>query len=250
MSEKKRTGKAFIGCSGFSYEHWRGVFYPEDLLQKKWLEYYAKKFSTVELNVTFYRVPKESAFEGWRTRTPEKFIFVVKGSKLITHLKSLKDVDEPVSEFISRAGFLKEKLGLILWQLKPSHKIDLPLLKNFTEVLKAKAGAVRHAFEFRNQTWFTDEVYALLKEQEMTFCFADYPSGFPEPSDEFSYIYIRRHGPSGQAYRGCYSEEQLKELSARVKSWLSQGKDVYVYFNNDIGGYAPKNALYLKELIG
>lgn len=249
MREGKKKGKAFIGCSGFSYAHWRGNFYPETLAQGKWLEYYAEKFNTVELNVTFYRLPEPSTFMSWQERTPKGFIFVVKGSKLITHLKELKEVEEPLGQLVDRAKILKNKLGMFLWQLKPSHKLDVERLEDFTELLKKKAPGSWHAFEFRNSTWFTDSVYTLLKRQKMTFCFADWPTDFPEPSDDFPYIYLRRHGPAGQAYRGCYTKEQLSTLAQKIKGWLIQGKDVYVYFNNDIGGYAPQNALQLKQML-
>jgi len=250
MPARKKKARVYIGCSGFVYSHWREVFYPEGVPQRKWLEYYTEKFNTVELNVTFYRLPKESNFESWRKRTPEGFIFVVKGSKLITHQKMLKEVDSVLEELVGRASLLKEKLGPILWQLKPSFKLDLERLKDFVFLIREKYPELRCAFEFRNSTWFTDEVYQLLKEAEMTFCFADWPARLPEPGDDFPYIYVRRHGPEGQAYRGCYTEEHLKALAKEIKKWLSQGKDVYVYFNNDIGGYAPKNALRLKELVG
>ncbi len=249
MSPAKKKARAYIGCSGFVYRHWRGVFYPEELSQYRWLEYYAEKFDTVELNVTFYRLPNPSSFKSWKKRTPDDFIFVIKGSKLITHQKMLKDVESAVDELIERASLLEAKLGPILWQLKPSHKIDLEVLKDFTALLKEKYPNLRHAFEFRNKTWFEPEVYKILKKANMTFCHADWPTNLPQPSDDFPYIYIRRHGPEGQAYRGCYSEKQLKDLAKKIKKWLNQGKDVYVYFNNDIEGYAPQNALQLKKLI-
>jgi len=246
----KAKGKTFVGCSGFSYAHWKGVFYPKEIAPNKWLEFYAQRFNTVELNVTFYRLPKQSVFKSWQKRTPKGFIFVVKGSKLITHFKMLKQVKEPLKELIERVSGLGEKLGLMLWQLKPSQKLDWLLLAEFVELLKESSPKLRHSFEFRNSSWFVPEVYKLLSDARMTVCLADYPARLPEPSDDFPYIYIRRHGPESSAYRGCYSQEQLKALAERIKNWLNQGKDVYVYFNNDLQGYAPENALQLKKYLG
>lgn len=238
-----------VGCSGFSYAHWRGPFYPEEIAQNKWLEFYARHFNTVELNVTFYRLPKEAVFKSWQRRTPKGFTFVVKGSKLITHLKMLKQAKKPLKELIKRSSELGNKLGLILWQLKPSHKLDLLLLTEFVELLKESSPQIRHSFEFRNPSWFVPEVDKLLADAKMTVCLTDYPPILPEPSDEFPYIYIRRHGAEGYTYRGCYTQKQLSELAERIKSWLNQGKDVYVYFNNDLRGYAPENALQLKKYL-
>jgi len=249
MSQAIKPGKAYIGCSGFVYDHWKGIFYPPNLPQPRWLEYYAEKFDTVELNVTFYRLPKQSIFEGWRKRTGKGFIFALKGSKLITHMKQLKAVNEAVREFMNRAELLKNKLGIVLWQLKPSSKINVSRLQNFIGLLRTKCPDKRHAFEFRNETWFDPQVYGLLKTAGMTFCRADWPTGLPQPGEDFPYLYIRRHGPHGQAYTGSYREPELKALTQEIKVWLGQGKDVYVYFNNDIGGYAVENALRLKEMI-
>jgi len=241
--------RAYIGCSGFVYNHWRGDFYPEDLPSWKWLEYYAGKFNTVELNVTFYRLPKESTFQGWRMRTGRDFTFVIKGSRLITHLKQLRGVAGPLDELMTRGLALKDKLGLVLWQLKPRSRLNLRRLKNFIRLLRKKYPGVRQAFEFRHPSWFVPQVYGLLRDSGMTFCMADAPAGLPEPPDDFPYIYVRRHGPQGMAYTGSYGEMELRELAKRIRGWIGRGKDVYVYFNNDLGGYAPKNALRLKELV-
>jgi len=250
MASGKKSVRVEIGCSGFVYKHWKGDFYPAELPQRKWLEYYAEKFDTVELNITFYRLPRESVFAGWHERTPPGFKFVLKGSKLITHWKRLAGVEDAVSELVGRGRLLKDKLGLILWQLPPGDQMEFERLESFVRLLKKTAPGLRQAFEFRNPSWFMPEVYDLLREADMTFCYADWPQGLSELPDDFPYLYIRRHGPAGQAYRGSYSEKHLAELAQSLKNWRGQAKDVYVYFNNDLGGHAPRNALRLKELLG
>lgn len=243
-----KSGRAWIGCSGFSYAHWKdGVFYPPGLNPRQWLEFYAEKFSTVELNVTFYRLPPAANFRSWRERTPKKFLFVLKGAKLITHLQEWQNVSRPVRQFMERAQILEDKLGPILWQTKPSFRKNLARLREFVKLL-SRFPARRHAFEFRHPSWFDDEVYEVLAEAGMTVCRADYPLNLPEPPDGFAFLYLRRHGPAGHAYRGCYSAEQLSTEAQHLREWVREGKEVFVYFNNDIGGHAPANALELKRL--
>lgn len=241
-------GKVYVGCSGFSYKHWAGgVFYPEGVAQRKWLEYYAGRFGTVEMNVTFYRLPKEETFKSWRERTPDDFLFVFKGSRFITHRQGLKGASDSVKRFMDSVSLVGDKLGPVLWQTKPSYQKDLPRLKSFIKVLSGWPGT-RYAFEFRHESWFDDEVYGILAEAGMTAVRGDYKERLPKPSDEFSFIYVRRHGP--QRYSGSYTTDQLRADAKDIGKWLKAGKDVYVYFNNDIGGHAPKNALELLRIVG
>jgi uncharacterized protein YecE (DUF72 family) len=156
-----------IGCSGFLYDHWRGPFYPEDLPRNLWLDYYCRQFSTVELNVTFYRLPERETFAKWYLATPEGFVFSLKGSRFITHVKKMKDCAEPIEAFYSRASVLKEKLGVILWQLPPTLNMDVERLKEFLEALRPYR--VRNAFEFRNKTWINKKIFTLF-EKENTAC--------------------------------------------------------------------------------
>jgi uncharacterized protein YecE (DUF72 family) len=284
--------KAYIGTSGYIYDHWYGVFYPEDLTKDKWLEYYCKFFDTVELNVTFYRLPFESAFRGWYKRTPDDFLFTVKGSRFITHVKKLKDPKESLELLFNRAKHLKEKLGMVLWQLPPQLKVDSQKLENFCKLLqgyhknplerKNVISEARHSFEFRHESWFCDEIYSILKKYNMALVVCDYPFilerapmvpsrrdqaepalrasvaalppfktnrkliQVPETAD---FIYLRRHGATA-LYASNYSDEQLKQDAEQIKKWLKSGKDVYIYFNNDAEGYAVKNALKLRKLVG
>ena len=281
LAEPCRSPRSLIGTSGYTYDHWFGVFYPEDLPKNKWLEYYNKFFDTVELNVTFYRLPLDSVFKNWFKRTSDKFLFTVKGSRFITHIKKLKDPKEPLELFLKRTKNLQEKLGMVLWQLPPQFGIESELrnlklktknekrqlkikkLIEFCELLKKLSPKkVRHAFEFRHESWFCEEIYEILKKYNMALVICDYPFQLaiseqrsairdrkqiviPETAD---FIYLRRHGATA-LYASNYSDEQLKQDAEQIKKWLKSGKDVYVYFNNDARAYAVKNALKLKELL-
>lgn len=236
-----------IGTSGFIYDHWKGRFYPQGLAQNKWLEYYAKHFDTVELNVTFYRLPTEAAFRGWNERTPSKFVFAIKGSRFITHMKRMNDVAEPLKTFFERARPLSRKIGAVLWQLPPRFARNDERLRSFLGRLGRHK--FRHAFEFRHGSWFDKGVDRILKMRGAAAVDADWASvaelSFPHPRP---FLYIRRHG-AGTRYGGNYSDRQLKADAHYIRE-CGRRKAVFVYFNNDAEGYAVKNALRLKELLG
>ena len=240
--------RIFLGTSGYSYQHWKSVFYPEDLRENLWLSHYAGFFDTVELNVTFYRLPKESAFLSWHKRTPKNFKFSVKGSRFITHVKKLKDSSQPLKLFFSRVKLLKEKLGPVLWQLPPAFKADSKRLKAFLNCLKQYKG-VRHVFEFRNETWYSTEILDMLKGEGRALCSADWPTFARDIHITADFIYLRRHGQGARLYGGCYTNRQLKKDAEIIKKHLKEKRDVYIYFNNDADGYAVKNALELKRLV-
>lgn len=235
----------FIGTSGWNYPHWsEGVFYPEDLSQSRWLEYYTEFFNSVELNVTFYRLVQKKTFQNWYKRTPRDFYFVAKGSRFITHIKKLNDPREPLDLFMNNVLELREKLAAVLWQLPPSFKKDLKRLEAFLELIK-KIG-IRQVFEFRNNTWFDKEVYTLLKKYNGCLCIA-HSNRFPcikELTSDF--LYLRFHG-GGSLYSSNYSDKELKEWMSFAKAF--NDKDVLAFFNNDAYGYAVKNALRFKELL-
>ncbi|MFQ6093050.1 MAG: DUF72 domain-containing protein [bacterium] len=240
--------RVLIGTSGFSYRHWADdVFYPSDIPQRQWLEYYSEHFPTVELNVSFYRLPTEKTFKGWLLKTPEDFTFALKGSRFITHVKKLTDCQEPLHIFFERVKILRGRCEVVLWQLPPGFKVDIERLRSFVRMLR-KFRKVRHAFEFRNRTWFCDEVYSILGEQGHTVCGADWPGLKVEPPEDFSFIYIRRHGP-GRLSGSSYSDEQLKTEAKKIRKWLGKKERVYVYFNNDFGGYAVRNAKALMDMV-
>ncbi|ACM19687.1 protein of unknown function DUF72 [Geotalea daltonii FRC-32] len=238
--------KVQIGCSGFNYNHWRGTFYPEKLPQRLWFAHYFSVFSTVELNVTFYRLPQLSVFQHWREQTPENFQFVIKGSRFITHIKKLKEVEEPLQRFFDAASGLGDKLRVVLWQLAPSFFLDLERLSRFLELLDRYP--VRNAFEFRNESWFCEQGVELCRGHNAAICLADWPQYLYEWAPTADFIYLRRHGHGGD-YAACYSEEELSRDAERIRSYLKDGRDVYIYYNNDALGFAPQNALRLAELL-
>ena len=243
--------RVFVGTSGYNYRHWwDGVFYPRTLPQKGWLEFYSQFFDTVELNVTFYRLPNRKTFEGWYQRTPGHFLFSIKGSRFITHIKRLRDCQKPVEAFFDHAQGLREKLGVILWQLPPNFKLNLERVKEFCDLLGdiSASNPIRQAFEFRDRSWFCSEIYGLLEEHNFSLCLAHSPVLPSVERTTADYIYIRFHG--GESLSGPnYSEGELRDWSKRIGGWLRGGLDVYSYFNNDAFGFAVKNASALRELL-
>jgi uncharacterized protein YecE (DUF72 family) len=240
-----------IGTSGYNYPHWwNGAFYPSHLPQRKWLEFYSDYFDTVELNVSFYRLPKKEVFGGWYKRTPERFSFAVKGSRFITHIKRLKDCREPLSLLLDNASLLKEKLGVILWQLPPRFKFQKERLEEFGVLLSTlpRSKTIRHAFEFRDESWFCQEAFRILGEFNFAFCIA-HGSGLPYMERVTSnFVYLRFHGGE-LLYGSNYSDKELKGWAEKIEGWEKKNKTVFVYFNNDAYGFAIKNALTLKKLV-
>jgi len=243
--------RTFVGTSGYNYSHWSdGVFYPGGLSEREWLEYYANFFNTVELNVSFYRLPKRSTFEGWRKRTPEDFTFVVKGSRYITHIKKLKDCGEALNLFFNHVEGLKEKLGAVLWQLPPNLHINCERLESFCKIIHdlKVSSLTRHSFEFRHRSWFCKEVYSILKKYGFSLCIAHSNYWPYEEVTTSDFVYLRFHG--GEILYGSnYSEKELRDWASKARYWMGKGKDIYAYFNNDAHGFAVKNALRFKELL-
>lgn len=235
-----------IGCSGFNYWYWKGRFYPEDLPQNRWLEYYSKFFNTVELNVTFYRLPLAKTFDRWRKETPDNFLFSLKGSRFITHVKRLIEIEEPLKLFFERAQRLGKKFEVALWQFSPGFKLDIERLYRFLELLKGYN--IRNALEFRHNSWIIEDIVNLCKKYNVSLCMADWPEFIDELPVTSDFVYIRRHGEGG-SYSTCYSEEELKKDAKRIKRYLKDGKDVFIYFNNDYNAYAVKNAQQLKSMM-
>jgi uncharacterized protein YecE (DUF72 family) len=234
-----------IGTSGYSYKHWRGRYYPEDLKPSEWLSHYVRDFDTVELNNTFYHLPTEEAFDNWRKSTPPDFVFAVKGSRFLTHMIKLKDPERGLMNFMPRAMRLKKKLGPVLWQLPPKWNANVERLDAFLLLLPEKR---RYAFELRNPTWMNKDVYAVLRRHNAAFCIYEL-AGLQSPLEVTAdWTYIRLHGPTRFKYQGSYSDEQLSEWAARIRSWAKKMKAIYVYFDNDDSGYAVQNALTLKRL--
>lgn len=240
-----------VGTSGWHYAHWAGgVFYPDGMGSDEWLGHYAKSFDSVEINNTFYHLPREETFESWRRAVPEGFEFAVKASRFITHVKRLKEPGEGISRFLSRAGLLREKLGPVLFQLPPSMERDEGRLRAALEYLSEQrvVPQVHAVFEFRNASWLVNEVYEELERHGAALCVSDLEVCPVERPLDSGFVYVRRHGPTGP-YMGSYTDEQLRSDAAKIRNWLKDERAVHVYFNNDAEGYAVKNALRLKELV-
>ncbi|MBW3559144.1 MAG: DUF72 domain-containing protein [Proteobacteria bacterium] len=234
-----------IGCSGWLYKHWRGDFYPSGLKQKDELAFYTQRFDTAEINASFYRMPGETAAAGWRERTPEGFVFAWKAWRYITHLKRLKDPEEPVGFMFSRTEGLGPKLGPILYQLPPGMQLNHERLAAFLAVLPQ---GPRHAFEFRHPSWYEPAVFELLREHDASLVLSDHHHAPAPWETTASWVYLRGHGPGGR-YWGDYPQAALQDWAARIANWKSEGRDVFCYFDNDIGGAAPRDALRLKALL-
>ena len=238
-------GAVRVGCSGWQYKHWRGDFYPADLPQKRWFERYASVFDTVEINNSFYRLPEVDTFANWAARAPEPFLFAVKASRFLTHMKKLKDPEEPVERFFSRARALRKHLGPVLYQLPPGWKLDRDRLEHFLHVLPRD---VRHVLEFREPSWYTDDVYGLMQRHRVALCLHDMPGSATGRVRIGPFVYVRFHGASGR-YDGSYPEDRLATWADWLKGEMVVGADVYAYFNNDVGGHAPRDAVTLRRLL-
>jgi uncharacterized protein YecE (DUF72 family) len=235
-----------VGTSGFVYKHWKGIFYPVDLPAKQWLARYSAEFGTVELNNTFYRLPTADAVDGWRRGSPARFVFAVKGSRYLTHVKRLKD-PAGIAKFFDVVLRLRSKLGPVLWQLPPQMKPDLGRLETFLDALPRR---VKCAFEFRDAAWYSDDVCDLLDRHGAAFCEHDLVRG-PEgaalrpPRLTGGFRYLRFHGSTGK-YEGRYGADGLAPWA---RDLASEGLESWVYFNNDFGGHAVMDARALLQAV-
>ena len=238
-------GKIYIGTSGWHYKHWKGAFYPADIKDSSQFDEYRKSFSSVEINNSFYRLPTPEIFEMWRKTTPRNFVFAVKASRFITHMKKLNLDRGGTKKFFTSVKKLNEKLGVILFQLPPKWKVNAERLKNFIAVLPRK---YRYAFEFREHSWYNDEVYAILRTCNCAFCIYELEHHLSPLEVTADFVYVRLHGP-GNKYQGSYTLNVLKEWAKRCSDWQKHGKDVFIYFDNDQEGDAAFNALSLQKII-
>ena len=236
---------ARIGCSGWQYKHWRGEFYADTIPQTQWLEHYASVFDTVEINNSFYRLPEAATFARWGARVPMRFLFAVKASRYLTHMKKLKDPEEPVDRLFSRMRYLGRHLGPVLYQLPPGFSVDLSRLEHFLHVLPRKSS---HVVEFRDPSWYTDAVFDLLHRHGVALCLHDMRGSATGQLRVGPVVYVRFHGPTGH-YHGGYPAERLRSWAEWMRAQLDRGTDVYAYFNNDVGGHAPRDALTLRGFL-
>ena len=239
------TGTIRIGTSGWAYGHWQGAFYPEDLPGERRLPFYARHFDTVEINNSFYHLPAEDTLRRWRQAVPDEFVFAVKASRYITHMKKLKDPADSTRRFRARLDALGDQLGPILFQLPPTWGFDAGRLAGLLETL---GKGRRYALEFRDHSWHRPEALEILADHGAAFCIFDL-DGFTSPKEVTAdFTYLRLHGPDG-AYEGSYSDSALAGWAGALSSWAGQGVDVFCYFDNDDQGHAPRNALRLKEML-
>jgi len=233
----------YIGTSDWSYSHWKKRFYPKGLSQKDTLSYYSQHFNTVEINMTFYRFPKPETIINWKEKTPDHFKFTIKANRQITHRKRLKNVKNDVRYLYILAEKLGDKLGTLLFQLPPSLEMDRKLLKDFLSDLSPE---FKNVMEFRHESWYTQEIYNILRESHVTFCTVSsskVPDKMIKTSDT---AYFRFHGLTG-GYKYNYTEEELKKWAEVIKE--SDAQECYLYFNNDFKAYSVFNAKTLKKLL-
>jgi uncharacterized protein YecE (DUF72 family) len=234
-----------IGTSGWHYEHWKGPFYPKKMEESEFLDYYMKRLNTVEINNSFYNLPDAKTLRQWRDTVPKEFIFSVKASRYITHMKKLKDPKKSLSTLLRRLGSLGDKIGPILFQLPPRWKVNAGRLRSFLELLPDDN---KYTFEFRDHSWFEEQVYEALSEHNAAFCIYELAGNISPLEVTADVIYIRLHGP-GDAYEGSYPTRTLNKWAKHIFDWIEDGKAVYCYFDNDQAGYATKNALKLQEIV-
>jgi uncharacterized protein YecE (DUF72 family) len=269
--------RAFIGISGYDYKPWRGVFYPDDLPARRWLEYASRRFNSIELNGTFYSLKSPSVFERWLEETPERdFVFAVKGSRFITHNLKLRRAESALGNFFASGVLaLGRRTGPFLWQLPATYRFEAERLDAFMRLLpkssreaesialmhddRLRRGALvdaaeevpyRHAFEVRHPTYFGEEFFAILREHGCAFVVADTAGKFPYAEEVTTdFVYVRLHG-SRELYASGYTDEELDEWAGKIAAWRSSGRDVYVYFDNDAKVHAPFDAMRLAERVG
>ena len=237
-----KKGELRVGTSGWQYDDWMGVFYPEGLPKSRWFSYYAQHFDTVEVNNTFYNLPSKETFDAWRDQAPPGFRYALKFSRYGTQMKKLKDAGSTIARFIERAERLKWSLGPVLVQLPPHWKRNAERLDGF---LRAAPSAVRWALEFRDGSWLHEEVFSVLREHHAALVIHDLIDNHPREVTA-DWVYLRFHGVD---YSHDYSPQALAGVAGWARKLLQQGLDVYAYFNNDYRGYAVNNARDLRHYI-
>jgi uncharacterized protein YecE (DUF72 family) len=245
MTANASPRRIHIGCSGWNYRHWRGLFYPDGLRIKDWFAFYAEQFDTVEINNSFYRLPKAETFDAWRDQAPPGFRYAVKANRFITQAKKLKDCEEPVARMIAPTRHLERKLGPILYQLPPMLGINLDRLETFLKLLPRD---LTHVFEFREKSWYDDATLALLDRFGAGFVAHGFPGKASPRWASGNVAYVRFHGGVGKYY-GRYRDEVLLDWSDWLNHQVEAGKSIWAYFNNDGEAAAIHDALTLKAMM-
>jgi uncharacterized protein YecE (DUF72 family) len=239
------SSQIHVGCSGWVYKHWRGIFYRDGLPQTRWFHRYAEEFDTVEINASFYRLPPEKTFDGWHEKAPPGFQYAMKANRFITHLKKLVGCDEEIDRFIELCRRLGDALGPILYQLPPSLHKDVPRLETF---MKRLPGDVEQVVEFRHKSWYDEEVLGMLDRYGVGFVAHDLVGLVSPRWASGRTAYVRFHGTGGK-YWGRYSDEQLVQWTDWCLDQARRGRSVWCYFNNDIHGHALDDARTLKSMV-
>ena len=242
-----------IGTSGWQYKHWRQRYYPESLATQKWLEFYAQDFDSVEINNSFYRLPPAATFAKWREQAPRRFLYAVKASRFLTHMKKLKDPYGPLVRFFANARELATHLGPVLYQLPPNWPINIERLETFLRTLyqvehDLGLGRQRHVIEFRDPSWYDDRVFERLDQHKVALCLHDMQGSATGRMAVGPFVYVRFHF-GDRKYGGAYDEERLDAWSRWLSAQAAAGRDVFAYFNNDTGGHAPKDAIRLRARV-
>lgn len=244
--------RAWVGTSGWNYKHWRELIYPRGLSQRKWLDQTAATFDTVEVNTSFYRIPKPETVAAWQASTPDTFVFALKLWRGITHYRKLKAAGDLTQRFLDSAEALPpNRRAPLLIQLPPTQGRDLPKLEEYIREFRSLAPTGWDiAVEFRNAAWLQPEVYRALDRLQVALCIHDMiGKGDTDNPNDAPFIYMRRHGSAEGRYWGSYAPERIAYDAARIREWVAQGRRVYVYYNNDIGGHAWWNAKDLQAAI-
>jgi len=239
------NNQIYIGTSGWSYKHWKGIFYPENVKQKDWFKYFTTRYSTVEINNTFYNLPEKYIFEKWRNAVPGNFIYAVKANRIITHIKKLKDVETELNNFLENVRELKEKLGIILFQFPPQFKVDKNRLEYFLHQIPHN---LNYVFEFRNPSWWSDEIFELLHKFQISFCNFEMPQLATPRISTSEIVYIRFHNPFDKNL-SHFENYILEDWANYILKSKYEGKKVFAYFNNDLFGHAITDADNLIKII-
>lgn len=244
LTNVSKQAGIYIGTSGWVYPGWIGNFYPEKIKPKEVLPFYMNVFNSVELNNSFYRIPKEEYVKMWRDTTPQDFVFSCKANRYISHMKRLKEVEETVDKLLHVFSCFEQKLGPILFQFPPYWPVNMERLAKFIAYLPKD---FQYTFEFRHQSWFCDALYELLTRNRMALCFYDIKTYQTPEVVTGDFIYLRMHGPELEPYQGAYSAETLAAYAAQITHWRGEGKAVYCYFDNTIKACAPVDAQRLRQ---
>lgn len=239
------SNNIFIGTSGWSYKHWKGIFYPDSLPQSKWMNFFITKYTTVEINNSFYKLPEEQTFINWQKAVPDNFIFSVKANRFITHIKRLSNVEDILFLFLERVKLLKDNLGVILFQLPPTFKVNLEKLNGFLMLLPKQ---FKYTFEFRNPDWWIQDTFDLLRNFNAAFCIYEMPGMITPREVTSDIVYIRFHSPFDRNLKQ-FEMPLLMNWAEFILNCSSNGKKIYCYFNNDWFGYAIQDSEMLQEII-